>query len=300
MAGCERGCNNGRVFLEATKQFVPCVCRKDTLDVMQEESSSGRTFNDTLKIPVAYRSLGVIGRDILKIDGIGRFTSASVDALGSYFEKLNSDVYNGGVTGMSVYLHTTNLVDVCQYVYGVQKLALEKGLTVTPYISLNTLNGVQRVGDFSLTQLRDVEDRKGNLKGVLPELLTAVEGYRLISETDLTYYDYCTASLCILDATANTSERGWAALADILRERAKRGLSTIVTGYWVSTSPQAGKGLKYLIGSENTSRLDLLHVIELKSGRNETTPTGTQKIMSSAQTTKSDIAGGVSFNDLIS
>ena len=300
MSTCEYGCNNGKVFIEALKKFVPCKCRQNTLDVMEEKTDTGRTFNDTLKIPIAYRSLGVIGKELLQIEGIGRFSTASIDAVGDYLERLNGDVFNGGVTGISTYIHTSNVVDISRYVYGVQKLALEKGMTVSPYISLNSLNGLQRVGDFSLTQLRDVEERKGNLKGVLPELMSAVEGYRLISETDLTYYDYCKADLCILDATANTTERGWAALADILRERAKSGFPTIVTGYWASVSPQAGKGLKYLIAPDGSSRLDLLTLIELKTGRHEKSETQNKEFFKTVNKVENDNkSGGISFDDLV-
>ena len=258
--------------MESLGGYVNCpVCRDITKVVEKQEEAGEKTVFDKLRIPPAYTGFGTAGKDLLTIQNLGGFSQNSISEVGSLLERINKDIYNERVTNLSVYIYTSNLVDIKRFVYGAQKLALEKGLGVTPYISANTLYGIQRVGDYNLRSLKEATKDGHDLKDINPDLIHAVEGYRIVQETQLTYFDFIHADVCFIEATANTTEKGWTGIADLLGERSKQGLPTYVIGYWgTKGSAMASKGLRYLLAPENgLVRLDLLVPYELKSRRGE-------------------------------
>lgn len=264
---CPYNCHKGKVYLEALKNFVDCPHCRDITKVAKTLADNGVDMYAILRIPKAYRDANPVGHELFQ-QGDLPFSQQSIQEVGGIMDAINKAIYNGELVNLSVYIYTSNLVDYRLFVYGAQKLALEKAMSVVPFISCNTLYALQRVGDFSLTTLKDLSyrDATTGLKDVPPDLIHALDGYRLVQESDLTYYDYITADVCFIEATANTTEKGWTGLADLLGERTKRGLPTYVVGYWnTKTSEFHAKGLRYLIQRTAIARLDLLVAYEVRS-----------------------------------
>lgn len=301
MSACKYNCNKGKVFLESIKGYVDCPDCRNIEKVLERPAEDGKTLYDVLNIPLAYKSFGVAGQELFNTQGLSGFTQKSINDVANLFERINDDIYNGKVSNLSVYVYTSNLVDTKRFVYGAQKLAIEKGLQVTPYISANTLYGLQRVGDFSLTSLKDIKNKQGELKDVHPDLIHAVDGYRVVQATDLTYYDFIHADICFIEATANTTEKGWVGVADLLGERAKHGLPTYVIGYWgTKGASNNAKGLRYLLAPEQGSvRLDLLVPFELKSKSGSYGDEVQVQRKVDFDTTKSNVTAGISIDALM-
>lgn len=295
---CPYHCRDGKVYMEVYKDFVDCPHCRDIKKVVKTAESKGVDLYTVLQIPKAYKDAGVIDRELFT-QGNLPFSQDSINEVGGVLESINQAVYNESLLNLSCYIHTSNLVDHRLFVYGVQKLALEKSMSVVPFISCNTLYALQRVGDFSMTTLKDLtyRDATTGLKDVPPDLIHAIDGYRLVQETDLTYYDYQTADLCIIEATANTTEKGWTGLADLLGERAKRGLPTYVMGYWGS---KASNGLRYLLQQTSVVRLDLLVPYEVRSSKGQSGVTLTRAVTQDTVKRGSHNAQtGVTVNDLL-
>ncbi|MNV86687.1 hypothetical protein D3C71_1807400 [compost metagenome] len=137
-------------------------------------------------------------------------------------------------------------------------------------------------------------------KEVTSDYLLALDGYRLAKATGLTYFDFVHADVCFIEATANTTEKGWVGLADLLGERAKNGLPTYVMGYWPTKGGMSSqtKGLRYLLASSlATIRLNLLVPYELSS---EGSDNGKEQLGVEIGTSKSNIPSGITINKLLS
>ena len=299
---CTYNCQKGKVWLEAFNDFVDCPQCRDLTEVVKAQASKGVDIYATLRIPKAYQDAKVSGHDLFT-QGNLPFSSQSIGEVGGIMEAINNSIYNEEILSLSCYIHTSNLIDHRLFVYGAQKLALEKTMSVVPFISCNTLYALQRVGDFSLSSLKDLsyKDATTGLKDVPPDLIHALDGYRLVQETDLTYYDYISADVCFIEATANTTEKGWTGLADLLGERAKRGLPTYVTGYWnTKTSDYHSKGLRYLLQQSAITRLDLLVPYEVKSGKQGEGVTMTRAIpQETVKPTQTSTQNGLTVGDLL-
>lgn len=295
---CEYNCKRGVVFNHVTKQDEPCPVHGNIDVVLEtEDEKTGFTPYMKLDIPVQYRVLGTTDEELLNFNGSGAYTQDSLLEVGTVMKRVNTAIYNHEIYSLSFYLYASNQVDTRRFVYGAQKLAIEKGLSVSPFISANVLYGLQRVGDFSLTSIRDLTLNNGALKEVHPDMMHAVDGYRMVQNTELTYFDYVNADICFIDATANTTEKGWTGLADLLGERSKRNLPTYVIGYWGSRNPQAGRGLRYLIsGDTSFTRLDLLVPYELKSSKGQNNVTMSRDVPTA--TSAGSSLGGLSLKDL--
>jgi hypothetical protein len=301
MATCRYNCKKGKVFLEGLGGLVDCPDCRNILKVLEEPQGDGTSFYDKLRIPPAYRSFGVAGHELFNLQGLGAFSPNSIHDVGNLFERINKDVYAGKVTNVSSYIYTSNIVDSKRFVYGAQKLALEKGMGVTPFISANTLYGLQKVGDYNLRSLQEVNAKQGELKDIPPDLIHAVDGYRLVQTTDLTYFDFIHADLCFIEATANTTEKGWTGIADLLGERSKQGLPTYVLGYWGTKGGgwTGSKGLKYLLAPEQGAvRLDLLVPYELKGKTGTGDEAQVTRIMN-MDSGRSDVSAGLSIDSLM-
>lgn len=265
---CTYNCTDGRIYMPALNNFVACPdCTK--ANAMIEGKPEGTTVHDVLRIPEQYQTFSSPTGDIFNLEDLKAFRRESVDSVIFTMDKINKGIYNGKVYKQSIYLVTTKLVDVYLFVYGSMLLGVEKGFSVSPFISLNTLNGLQRVGDFPFTELRELTEKnpKNGLRNVHPEMLNAIDGYRTIQDTGLTYYDYINSDVCFVEATANTTENGWRALADLMTERARIGKPTYVIGYWTHRSTQAGVGLRYLINKNDRATLDRMKPVEISTGK---------------------------------
>jgi hypothetical protein len=305
MASCQYKCKSGKIFMEALG-FVDCPdCRNITKVLETPKEEGGASIFDKLRIPPSYKSLGTAGHELFNGQGLGTFSASSLNEVGNLFERINKDLYSSRVPNISCYIYTTNLVDTKRFIYGAQKLALEKSLGVTPLISANTLYGLQKAGDYSIGSMQDInmrQGKKGELANVSPDMIHAVEGYRFIQFTELSYFDFIHADVCFIEATANTIEKGWTGLADLLGERAKQGLPTFVFGYWGAKSGSwtGSKGLKYLLAPDQGSvRLDLLVPFELKSKKGDGADEAQVQRMIDVDNSKSSVSAGLSIASLM-
>lgn len=269
MEKCQYGCKNGRIFMEATGVFVPCPsCGATPLNKLKEQASGilQERYNES-GIPPIYQRVGL--EDFTKLFNhptlINNFEADSIATTKEFLKSLILDLSNGELPKSSLYIHLPYFLESEQYVYLLQRIALDNRLTCTPYISLNALNGLTRSSDYGLTSLKGVTlDEYSN-----PEILDCIDGCKLANEYKMTYSDFIQCDLCILNASANTSQRGFNALADILAERSKRGKSTIVIGYWGSKNKNA-KALNYLKDDEYTiNKQKVLKIIEMTKKSSE-------------------------------
>lgn len=300
MSKCPYSCTNGTVFMEARGRVACPHCRNISV-VLETEGEDGSSLFDKLAIPEAYKGIGLSGQELFTSQQIvNSFSTSSIQEVSNILERINKDLYNGKVTSLSCYIYTSNIVDSKRFVYGAQKMAVEKGLGVTPFISANTLYGLQRVGEYTLRSLKELNNKKSELKDINPDYIHAVDGYRVVQATDLTYFDFIHADVCFIEATAHTTEKGWTGLADLLGERSKRGLPTFVIGYWGARASGSGKGLRFLLAPEvGTARLDLLVPYELKgrkAGQKEELGVNRSENLG---TTKSTISAGLSLNSFM-
>lgn len=305
MSRCKNNCMNGFIIMESIGRKVPCPeCSNITQVIERAKEEEGVDFYDKLQIPSIYKDAPVSGYEMVNVQGTGGFTNESLHSVGNLFERINKDIYDGRVMNLSVYIHTTATIDVKQFVYGAQRLALEKNLGVTPFISANTLYGIQRVGDYGVGSLKEyTSQQQTSVKDVPPDLLMAIDGYRMVQATDLTYFDFIHADVCFIEATANTSDNGWVGIADLLGERAKRGLPTYIIGYWASGNVR-GKTrmspLRFLLAPENGStRLDLLVPFEVKTKKSYADNTTSSNKLETVGATKSDITTGLSISSIM-
>lgn len=299
---CKYRCANGKVFLEALGKMVDCPECRNITKVLEKPDNSGVSLYEKLRIPQQYKNFGVAGREIFNAPNINVFTENSINHVANLLERINRDLYSGKVPSISCYIYTSTWVDIKRFVYGAQKLALEKGLGVTPYISCNTLYGLQKVGEFNIKSLQEFEARE-DYNEIPPDILYAIDGYRLVQHTKLTYFDFIHADLCFIEATANTSERGWSGLADLLGERAKQGLPTYVIGYWPSSRVgmhNGSRGLRYLLAPEyGFVRLDMLVPFELKPKKAKGEEVSLNRVLD-VESTSSGVLAGLSIERIMS
>lgn len=321
---CKYGCKNGKVFMPKLGEFIDCPEHSvKNLDMDKIKIKEEVSLGDALLIPEQYRGLSPVDRSLFTRSVLDAYSSSSLEQLGKLLEKINKNLYNGVVPKLSCYIHSPSLIDIKQFIYASQKLALEKGLSVVPFISANRLFEVQSMVDFSLSSLAEIDkilnvknksffnknsvdllnyakemngssllDRADNsLKAFSTDMINAVEGYRLLKDTGLTYSDYIRADLCYIYAGANTKPSGFTAIADILAERSMKNLPTFVFGYWSSTAGKTSEILRYLLARDGISRLDLLVPYDLvyKSSKDSVK---FNKDLDKVGTTKSDLVGG--------
>lgn len=216
----------GKIIDRLTGQWINCPkCLSAVNEAKNktiEEQIVEPNAYDTLKIPEVYRSIKY-SDDVIRSQG-GAFRGSDIDELVTICNKIRDDLLYGELPMYSYYIHSPALVDINLWVYTLQRIALKKKISTVPYITINELT----------TFIDDA--------GYKPE-----------------YIDYINAHLCILDVSARLTQISASTLADLLNVRAKKGLSTIVTGYWGAETLATGtSGMRYLISLDDY-RLNILH-----------------------------------------
>lgn len=300
-SSCPHHCNEGKVFLES-RGFVPCPHCSSIIKVAETlANTTGEDLHSMMRIPPQYRDATLVDEGLFRQGLVGNFLPESVHEMKTLFMGINKALYHGSVYRMSVYFHLPNFFDTRLFVYGAMRFAFEKGLGVAPFISCSTLYGLQKIGDYPFSTLKEASST-GNIREYSPELVAAVDGYRFVAESKLTYFDFVNADLCFIEATANTTDKGWTALADLLSERAKNGLPTYVMGYWSLRASRGigGRGLRYLIAPEGMGihRLDMLIPVELKSKGENGNEATTRKLVNAPEA-RSSVSAGLSARDLL-
>jgi hypothetical protein len=272
---CKYGCKNGRIFTETNEggaYFMDCPECSNVEKVLEKvDEEVGISLYDKLSIPENYRGVQLVKREVLQFDNDNLYAPNSIQQVGKLLDRIVETIYNHRkLLNMSVFIYGGTMSDMKSYVYSTQKVALEKGLTTVPFISLNTLYGIQRLLDCTANHSKILERFE---KGALLESdyadLPVVEGLKFSRYTGLTYFDFINADLCFVEISSNSSKGGGAALADLLSERAKHGLPTYVISYWPSghvKHPSFG-GIQFLFMDTGYSRLDKLNIYEISRRR---------------------------------
>lgn len=264
---CPYHCVNGKVFFEALG-LRPCphCCGIERQAKILDENEEVSIYK-LLRIPPQYRHITSVPDDVLKDVEMSYYIESSVIEVRDLLNKIVQAVREGKVANIAAYIHVTNRIDIRPFVYGLLREAQAKGIGTVPYISLNTLGALVHASNAPTIQDKlpnnDLEKERIALGNIA---YTTNARQKLAREFSCDYYDYCKSSLVILEATADTQERGWLALADLLSERAREGLGTYVFGYHSSTA-RVVDTLRYMT-TQNIHRLDMLNVIEFKTKRN--------------------------------
>ena len=259
---CKYKCKKGKIYIESLSKLVSCPDCGNITKVL-EKGEDGKSYYETLNIPRLYENTPPTDQELFEGNFAARFTDVSKQHTLSLLRAINKELYNNSaLPSISAYIYVGTSIDIRRFIYGAQCLALEKGLGVVPLISLTTLYGIQRTVDYLFSSL-ELKSNKGlDYNG---DKTVAYDGLRHMQATGNTYYDYRHADLCILEATANTTEKGWASLADILSERSRSNLPTYVIGYWpLSSFTKYNTGINFLIDRGNSRRLDKLSAYECK------------------------------------
>lgn len=294
---CEYLCNSDKkIFMASMGRFVPCPACSDFNVIVARLKEEGRSLYDLLRIPPQYTDLKPTDEELIESEMAGYPKDASVNNLISFMKAVNEAIYNETVYRATVYFHAPVRFDLRPFVFGAMALAIEKGLGVVPMISCNSLYGLQKVGDFPFTTIREI-NHQPNITDLSPEHINAIEGYRLTQATGLSYYDYINADLCFIEATAHTSNNGAKALADLITERARNGLPTYVMGYWSLLQSNSVSSIRFLMSNSVKKRLDLLFPIEMTSKSKGTN--GSSPLILDEVRVRSKVEAGLSNKNLL-
>ncbi len=278
--------------MHSLKKTVECPECNSFAKTLANVSDDGTSIYDVLRIPQDYKNASSVGSDSFSLEGAGKFSKASADKVWRLLGKISESLYQGKVYRLSSYIFVGSDADIRMYVYAAQKLAIEKNLGVTPYISLNEMSTLHTLYGTNLTteQLEHLH----NNKKLSPESISVYEALKFVRSTNVCYHDFKHADLCFLEATATTSEKAWSALADLLAERSRHGLPTYVIGYW-GTKSLTVTGLRYILSKLGTSRLDKLTPFELERTYVAETSGVVVPLDEDLGTVKSQVVAGVSL-----
>jgi len=291
-----------KIYVPALKKLVTCPhCHKDDgweYNEIVNGIETKVTKYDRLLIPHHYRGLLIDNTDTLFTEVMGVldkfYSHESIKRVVTSLDRLYMNLYNGNVPHVSVYYYLSNYVDNKLLVYSLQKVAEDKGLSVVPYISANVLYGVQKARDYNVYSLLNGLEDRSNMSA---DMLLVSDGFKTVKDTGFTYYDYINADVCFIETTANTTDKGWIGVADLLNERAKKGKSTFIIGYYSHDNAYIGNG-KYLFCPEGLkNRLDLLSVVELQTKRYGSYRENNKESMDLKNFKKIDL--NVSSNDIL-
>lgn len=234
---CPYHCKSGRLFNPGLKIWQDCP---HCAGVLSELSSANPTeeaeeLRDMLKIPDMYKGATFYMSKFFEPSAFMIFAQSTFDTVLSQLGLIERAISEGKTIKESCYFYVGMYADTLGYVYDVLQSAVKHGLSAVPYVSLLDLQGIR-----------------------------ANTAHTARIYKDISYYDYTTADVCFVSATASADIDEAATLADLLMERARHGLATQVFGYWSSTSLKVSKnGLHYLI--HDSKRLAALHPYEIKT-----------------------------------
>lgn len=205
MTVCECCGSRGKIINSITGEWMPCPkCKGVVAEATGAKGLTLESFADSdvskssyqaLKIPKIYENLTYSG-SLLRSQA-GAYFEGDVREYISVLDRVRDGIISHVLPEYSMYLHAPNEIDIALWVYTVLRLAVDNGFTAVPYLSLH-----------ELYYLTEVQDNRG------------------------LYIEYLNAQVCILDLAAVLKIDTVALLADIVSTRAKKGLPTIVTGYW--------------------------------------------------------------------
>lgn len=272
---CIYGCNNGKIFVPQTGLEEPCPeCSTHVESVQLATEEQIKEIRDKLIIPDDYDVTDMADASVFDTPFISKtYTPESIRATKAFISDIFQRMYNQRVGSKhSVYLHAPS-VDIKRVLYSYLLRAYEEGLTVAPLISVNMLYTIQKCRDHDFEEYDKVYTGKKHRRTLDNRAQQFYEGYVLMRELEIDYYLLLTADVLILEATANTTNVSFTALADILAEREIRNKATIVLGYWSSSQLNSSMGLTYILQPRDWQqpRKNKLMPVELVSNKKAST-----------------------------
>lgn len=234
---CPYNCKSGRLFNPELRIWQDCPHCAGVLSELTSATPSeeAEELRDMLHIPDMYKAAPFYINKFFEPSAFSIFAQSTFETVLSQLNLIERTISEGSVLNESCYFYVGIYADSLGYVYHVLQSAVKHGLSAVPYVSLLDLQGI---------------------RANTPHTARIYKG--------ISYYDYTTADVCFVSATASVDVDEAAILADLLMERARHGLATQVFGYWSSTSLKKSKnGLHYLI--HESKRLAALHPYEIKT-----------------------------------
>lgn len=257
---CDCCGDRGQIIDRVSGKWISCPKCKNAVELakalpLQEqlEHSLDTIKLDGLGIPKLYRNINY-ERNILELQ-MKNFVAGDVKIMLNRLDIIRDDLRIGILPSQSFYLHAPNEVDMALWVYTIQKIAVSKGLKTMPFISVKELS------------------------------------YLANKDYDEVYIEYLNTDLCILDLAAINSWTISNTIADVLAIRAKKGLATIVLGYWpyelIMKNDKTGF---YCILTEEIVSYSMLYSISLRRQGKKNNVDNRVVIPSFSDETLSDIA----------
>lgn len=226
---CPHGCNSlGQILVKG--KWLPCPIHGKKPDMLLTDGRlpDGASLYDILKIPIEYQGQWVndISRLFLNEGIVQNCLKDSISQLKDILEQLyNIFAVENNLYLNSLYIYANpNLLDLKSYVYTLQRIAFENGMSVLPAISMNDLNGLLALQEYDGIRLSDDSDvdyisRLNRLAG---------QGADWSLRTGLSYTDYLKCSVCIVFDNQSTLESSLKGFSGFLDDRGRRGLPTYV------------------------------------------------------------------------
>lgn len=227
---CPHGCNSlGQILFKGA--WNPCPIHGIKKDIILRGGTlpDGTSIYDVLRIPKEYKGEWIEDEELLfkgeEVDeGLKYCTVGSIKALKSILQTVyNTVAIEKGVYPVSLYLYGS-MVDLKPWVYTLQRIGMENGMSVLPTTSVNELAGIIALQDYPTFDIRDEHDI-----AILSKYnRSAAIGADWFLQTQLSYVDYLRASLVFIFDDGATSQNNLKVLAGFIEERARRGLPTYV------------------------------------------------------------------------
>lgn len=266
---CPYNCIEGMVFNEVLKRDEPCPLHSNAGDIFEKPKEKQIDILKSMNIPEGFDLTRLFDEQLLNTYTVtNSFTAESIHYLKEKLVEINTAVMNRRVHRESLYFYTP-AVDIKAFAYALMVKATEVGLKVAPLVSVNTLFDIQRSREFDYTLYNEVYEGVRLYDTLSPREKQFYDGYLVLRTTNRPYRDFLDSDILFIEATANTSNASWVAVADILAERATRNKPTYILGYWSSRQLQ-GNNAKFVFQTADWSqRLSKLTTVELVSTRYE-------------------------------
>lgn len=233
---CPYKCKNGRIFNPVTRDYQPCPHCAGVLQALSSATPDDNALDllDRLCIPTEYRNARFNPETFFEKATYDIFSWATLNPVIEQLSAIESAIISSQILVESCYFYTGGYSHVFEYVYSCLREAVVHGLTAVPYTSLKELCAIRA----STSQMM-----------------------KLYGE--ITWFDYTTADICFIAATASSDKADACILADLLQERERHGLPTYVMGYWADSALASAKNSMHYLISAESKRLGLLHPYEI-------------------------------------
>lgn len=242
---CQYGCVNGRVLIPATGAIQACPDCTTATDILDKSDIEFTKILKKLNIPEEYNMDNFLDDTLVTHDTRKHFTGESISRITGVLKEINSAIFAGHTVKRAMYIYAPTM-ELKMWAFNALLQAYERGISLAPLISINTLFDIQRSRDFEYAEYETAKRYQGAFGKLTAAQKQFFSGYVALENLSITYSEIIDSELLILEATGNTTEKTWFALADILSERENRNLSTYVIGYF-SEKQLSECGARYIL-----------------------------------------------------